>query len=123
MAGFLKMAVVYDYPYMCDVSSCPFGASGFQAGTTEDGLPGLKTAGAKLSDLSITSIEIPRLDGVQMAGRSREQSGFGKAPGLVISACSNRAANGALKAGAGEAKHKPIDFTSLFGCIIQLLTA
>ncbi|MEN3333135.1 MAG: hypothetical protein V7641_2500 [Blastocatellia bacterium] len=121
MTGFVKILLVDDNPDLRDVLTSVLKTHGFQVITAEDGLLGLKTAEAERPDLIITDIEMPRLNGIQMIARLREQFQFRKVPILVISGCGNGGTAAALKAGANQALQKPIDFDAFIGLVTCLL--
>lgn len=108
---------------MRDALTCMLKAAGFQVLTAEDGLIGLAVAETELPDLIVTDIEMPRLDGIKMIMRLREQLRFSDVPILVISACAIGPMDEAMKAGADQAMHKPVDFNSFIFCINHLLAA
>ena len=123
MGGFAKILLVDDNPDVLGLVASMLTISGFNVITAGDGLLGLEIAEAELPDLIITDISMPRMDGIQMISRLRDQSQFSKVPILVISAYGSAMTGDALRAGANEAMHKPLDFDSFISHINNLLAA
>ena len=95
----------------------------FTVVTAEDGSAGLDTADAERPDLIITDVNMPRMNGIEMIRRLREQDGFATVPIMAITAYGNGVAQEALEAGANRAATKPIQFTELVVEIKELLEA
>lgn len=95
----------------------------FTVVTAEDGSAGLDTADAERPDLIITDVNMPRMNGIEMIRRLREQVGFATVPIMAITAYGNGVAKEALEAGANRAATKPIQFTELVIEIKELLEA
>ena len=95
----------------------------FTVVTAEDGSAGLDTADAERPDLIITDVNMPRMNGIEMIKRLREQDGFATVPIMAITAYGNGVAKEALQAGANRAATKPIQFTELVVEIKELLAA
>jgi len=95
----------------------------FTVVTAEDGSAGLDTADAERPDLIITDVNMPRMNGIEMIKRLREQDGFATVPIMAITAYGNGVAKEALEAGANRAATKPIQFTELVVEIKELLAA
>jgi len=91
--------------------------------TAEDGSAGLHTADVERPDLIITDVNMPRMNGIEMIKRLREQDGFATVPIMAITAYGNGVAKEALEAGANRAATKPIQFTELVVEIKELLEA
>jgi DNA-binding response OmpR family regulator len=123
LGGFAKILIVDDNPDVLGLVACMLTMSGFNVITAGDGLLGLEIAEAELPDLIITDISMPRLDGIQMISRLRDQSQFSKVPILVISAHGSAMTTEALRAGANKAMHKPLDFDSFISHVNNLLAA
>jgi two-component system, NtrC family, response regulator HydG len=95
----------------------------FTVVTAEDGSAGLDTADSERPDLIITDVNMPRMNGIEMIRRLREQEGFATVPIMAITAYGNGVANEALEAGADRAATKPIQFNALVVEIKELLEA
>jgi two-component system, NtrC family, response regulator HydG len=95
----------------------------FTVVTAEDGSAGLDTADSERPDLIITDVNMPRMNGIEMIRRLREQEGFATLPIMAITAYGNGVANEALEAGADRAATKPIQFNALVVEIKELLEA
>ena len=123
MGGFAKILLVDDNPDVLGLVASMLTMSGFNVITAGDGLLGLEIAEAERPDLIITDISMPRMDGIQMISRLRNQSQFSKVPILVISAYGSAMTGDALRAGANKAMHKPLDFDSFISHVNNLLAA
>lgn len=95
----------------------------FTVVTAEDGSAGLDTADAERPDLIITDVNMPKMNGIEMIRRLREQDGFATVPIMAITAYGNGVAKEALEAGADRATTKPIQFNELVFEIKELLEA
>ncbi len=93
----------------------------FTVVTAEDGNAGLDTADSERPDLIITDVNMPRMNGIEMIRRLREQEGFATVPIMAITAYGNGVAKEALAAGANRAATKPIQFNALVMEIKELL--
>jgi len=93
----------------------------FTVVTAEDGSAGLDTADAERPDLIITDVNMPKMNGIEMIKRLREQDGFATVPIMAITAYGNGVAKEALEAGANRAATKPIQFNELVVEINELL--
>src|SRR5215471_5003751 len=93
----------------------------FTVVTAEDGSAGLDTADAERPDLIITDVNMPKMNGIEMIRRLREQDGFATVPIMAITAYGNGVAREALDAGANRAATKPIQFNALVLEIKELL--
>jgi len=76
--------VVDDEPAICKVLSHLLSDEGFRVRTASDGQDALEQVAVEPPDLIITDVRMPRLDGLTMLRRLREQ-GFGS-PVILVSA-------------------------------------
>ena len=118
-----KILVVDDSDDTREVMAKLLELESFTVVTAEDGSAGLDTADAERPDLIITDVNMPRMNGIEMIKRLREQDGFATVPIMAITAYGNGVAKEALEAGANRAATKPIQFTELVVEIKELLEA
>jgi CheY-like chemotaxis protein len=71
---------------------------------------GFATAESEQPDLIVTDIQMPRMNGIEMIKKIRENGFLSKTPIIVMSAYGRRMIDDALDAGADEFVEKPIDF-------------
>jgi CheY-like chemotaxis protein len=93
---------------------------GFSVITAEDGQQALDLVQSEPPDLIITDINMPKVDGIEMIKRLREQ--LRTMPIVVMSAFGSGAINEALDAGANQSTPKPMQVDSLLNVVKQLLT-
>jgi CheY-like chemotaxis protein len=86
---------------------------GYEVQHALDGLVGLNSANREHPDLIVTDVEMPRMDGIEMIRRLRENEDHRQVPIIVISAYGKRVFEEAIAAGADEFVAKPIDFDKL----------
>lgn len=89
----------------------------------EDGQAGIDVAKTEPPDLIITDIEMPKLSGVEMIRRLREQPQWRQVPILVISAYDSGNLSDAMQAGATGSMRKPVHIEVLSILIRRLLSA
>jgi DNA-binding response OmpR family regulator len=75
-----------------------------------DGMVGYSAATNEPPDLIVTDIQMPRMNGIEMIKRIREEGGLGEVPIIVMSAYGKRMIDDAIEAGADGYVEKPIDF-------------
>ena len=63
-----------------------------------------------IPDLIVTDIQMPRMNGIEMIRRIREDNGLSRTPIIVMSAYGRRTIDEAMEAGADGFVEKPIDF-------------
>jgi DNA-binding response OmpR family regulator len=83
---------------------------GYEVEHAIDGMVGFATAESEQPDLIVTDIQMPRMNGIEMIKKIRENGFLSKTPIIVMSAYGRRMINDALEAGADEYVEKPIDF-------------
>ena len=74
-------------------------------------------------DLVITDITMPRMNGIEMIRRIREEKDFEETPIIVMSAYGKRVIDDALQAGANDFVEKPIDFDKFLSTVKAKLPA
>jgi DNA-binding response OmpR family regulator len=82
-----------------------------------DGVVGYSTATAAHPDLIITDIQMPRMNGIEMIRRIREEADLQQTPIIVMSAYGKRVIDDAMQAGADDFVEKPIDFDKFLSAI------
>jgi DNA-binding response OmpR family regulator len=83
---------------------------GYEVEHAIDGMVGYNTATNEHPDLIVTDIQMPRMNGIEMIKRIREDAEFRQTPIIVMSAYGKRIIDDAIKAGANDFVEKPIDF-------------
>lgn len=83
---------------------------GYEVEHAIDGIVGYSTATSEHPDLIVTDVQMPRMNGIEMIKRIREEDEFRQTPIIVMSAYGKRIIDDALKAGADDFVEKPIDF-------------
>ena len=90
---------------------------GYEVEHAIDGMVGYNTATSEHPDLIVTDVQMPRMNGIEMIKRIREEDEFRKTPIIVMSAYGKRIIDDALKAGADDFVEKPIDFDKFLTAI------
>ena len=84
--------------------------AGFEVEHAIDGVVGYKTASQGHPDLIVTDLQMPRMDGIEMIKRIRQERELSGTRIIAMTAYGPRALNDALQAGADEIIQKPIDY-------------
>jgi two-component system alkaline phosphatase synthesis response regulator PhoP len=101
--------VVDDEPDLLELLTYTLEREGFRVLTARDGLEGLKAAEAEQPDLFIVDIMMPRMDGVELTNRLREDARLRLTPILMLTArTGERDEIDGLDAGADDYLVKPI---------------
>src|SRR5215213_2023253 len=82
-----------------------------------DGMVGYSTAATERPDLIITDIQMPRMNGIELIRRNREDDGLRQTPISVMSAYGKRMLDDAIEAGADGFVEKPIDFEKFLNTV------
>ena len=90
---------------------------GYEVEHAIDGMVGYNTATSEHPDLIVTDVQMPRMNGIEMIKRIREEDEFRQTPIIVMSAYGKRIIDDALKAGADDFVEKPIDFEKFLTAI------
>ena len=99
-----------------------FGLSGYHVQSTSDGVTASAYLEAKVRfDLLLLSVELPRVDGFELAKKARAMPHRKQTPIIIFSVEDRRAE--ALAAGATESVRKPADLFVLFDAAKRLLAA
>lgn len=90
---------------------------GYEVEHAIDGMVGYTTATNEHPDLIVTDIQMPRMNGIEMIKRIREEDDLRKTPIIVMSAYGKRIIDDAMRAGADDFVEKPIDFNKFLSTI------
>ena len=90
---------------------------GYEVEHAIDGMVGFTTATNEHPDLIVTDIQMPRMNGIEMIRRIREEDELRLTPIIVMSAYGKRIIDDALQAGADDFVEKPIDFNKFLTTI------
>jgi DNA-binding response OmpR family regulator len=96
---------------------------GYEVEHAIDGMVGYATAASERPDLIVTDIQMPRMNGIEMIKKIREDDTLDNTPIIVMSAYGRRMIHDALEAGADEFVEKPIDFERLLITVKEKLSA
>ena len=94
---------------------------GYEVEHAIDGVAGFSTATSLHPDLIVTDLQMPRMNGIEMIKRIREDFGLNGTPILVMSAYGRRTLDEAMEAGANGFIEKPLDFDSLLAKVRETL--
>lgn len=94
---------------------------GYEVEHAIDGVVGYKTATSEHPDLIVTDIQMPRMNGIEMIKRLREDGDLDNTPIIVMSAFGRRLIDDAIQAGADDYIEKPIDFDRFLTTIKEKL--
>ena len=96
---------------------------GYEVEHAIDGMVGYSTATNEHPDLIVTDIQMPRMNGIEMIKRIREEDELRQTPIIVMSAYGKRIIDDAMRAGADDFVEKPIDFNKFLTTIRSKLPA
>lgn len=96
---------------------------GYEVEHAIDGMVGYSAATVEHPDLIITDIQMPRMNGIEMIRRIREEKDMQQTPIIVMSAYGKRVIDDAMQAGADDFVEKPIDFDKFLTAIKAKLPA
>jgi len=94
---------------------------GYEVEHAIDGVAGFSTATSLHPDLIVTDLQMPRMNGIEMIKRIREDFGLNSTPILVMSAYGRRTLDEAMQAGANGFIEKPLDFDNLLAKVKETL--
>lgn len=101
--------IVDDEPDLVELIAYALSAEGFRVLTAADGVEGLAVAEAERPDVIVLDIMMPRMDGVQLTERLRENAQLRLTPILMLTAKSGEGDEiGGLEAGADDYLVKPV---------------
>jgi CheY-like chemotaxis protein len=105
-----KILVVEDNADSRDLLSKLLGMSGYEVSSAPDGESGYAAALTHIPDLIITDINMPRMDGIELLTKVRDERQLAGTAVLVVTAFGDEAARLAIEAGADASTSKPFDF-------------
>lgn len=114
--------LVDDEPDLIELIEYALQAEGFRVLTARDGAEGLALAEAERPDLVVLDVMMPRMDGIELAERLREDGHLRLTPILMLTARSGEGDEIAgLEAGADDYLPKPVSTRRLISRIRALL--
>ncbi len=118
-----RVLVVNDIADQLELMSVLLAKSGYQVLTAADGLEALAIAEAIRPALIISDVSMPRLDGIELCRRIREQPALKLTPLLLVSANyrDSTSAVAGLNAGADDYLESPYDPVRLIAKVERLL--
>lgn len=87
----MKILVCDDEPFVRKLFEVAFGRQGHEVVTACDGLDCLRQVNAESPDAVVLDIVMPRLDGLEVLRRLREEHTAEQLPILIVTACSEDA--------------------------------
>jgi DNA-binding response OmpR family regulator len=94
---------------------------GYEVEHAIDGLCGYRTAAAEHPDLIVTDIQMPRMNGIEMIKKIRDQDDLRGIHIIVMSAYGKRVIADAIVAGANGYLEKPLDFGKFLATVRNIL--
>ncbi|HWP44804.1 MAG TPA: response regulator [Blastocatellia bacterium] len=94
---------------------------GYEVEHAIDGVVGYARAASEHPDLIVTDIQMPRMNGIEMIKKIREDSSLSNTPIIVMSAYGKRLLDDAMQAGADDFIEKPIDFDRFLTAVREKL--
>jgi DNA-binding response OmpR family regulator len=105
-----KVLVIDDDPVIVELLRVNFEIEGFDVVSAEDGREGLERARTDSPDLVLSDIMMPRLDGLQLVSRLKEDPRTRALPVILLSAkAQNAEVQQGLDLGADDYVTKPFD--------------
>jgi CheY-like chemotaxis protein len=95
---------------------------GYEVEHAMDGVVGYNRATSRHPDLILTDLQMPRMNGIEMIRRIREDDDLKRTRILVMSAYGKRLLRDAMEAGADGYVEKPLDFDKLLAQVKQSLS-
>jgi DNA-binding response OmpR family regulator len=105
--------VVEDNPDTRELLHLYFKNAGFTVVTASDGSEGLYMAKAEKPDLILTDLAMPKMDGMEMIKKLREEAETAPIPIVIFTAHGSVTIEDATEAGADKVFYKPFDFDEL----------
>jgi DNA-binding response OmpR family regulator len=122
-AGSRKVLVVDDDPIIVELLRVSFEMDGYEVLIANDGEQGLALARSSSPDAVILDVMMPKLDGLEVARRLRQDPGWSNAPILLVSAKAQASDIAAGKEVADDYVTKPFEPIELLDRVERLLQA
>jgi len=117
-----RILLVDDEEDLLDLLQYALEREGYDVATAQDGLEGLRAAQAARPDLVVLDIMMPRMDGIEMCRRLREDAHLRLVPILMLTAKSDEGDEiEGLDAGADDYLTKPVSPSLLVSHVRALL--
>lgn len=116
-----KILVVDDNPDTREIMQLYMDSQGFTVVIAGDGIEGIEVATLEKPDLIVTDASMPKLDGIEMVKRLRNQSQFNKVPIVIVTGVGSRMQREAQDCGADRVLIKPVTPSELVAKINELL--
>jgi class 3 adenylate cyclase/CheY-like chemotaxis protein len=114
--------VVEDNPSGLDILQARLTANNYEVITATDGEAGLALARERLPDLVLLDIMMPKMDGIEVCRRLKEDSSLPFIPIIMVTAkASSKDLVAGLEAGGDEYLTKPLDHTALIARVKSML--
>ncbi|HXG68408.1 MAG TPA: response regulator [Blastocatellia bacterium] len=94
---------------------------GYEVITAADGECALSVAADQKPDLIITDVSMPRLNGIELTRRIKQDQKTRGIPVLAVTAYGSMTIQHAIDAGASACARKPIEFTTFLPMVQNLL--
>ena len=114
--------IVEDNPAGLDILQTRLTAHNYEVITASDGMEGLALAREKLPDLILLDIMMPKMDGIEVCKRLKEDPSLPFIPVIMVTAkASSQDLVAGLEAGGDEYLTKPLDHTALIARVKSML--
>lgn len=117
-----KILVVEDNPDSRELLHYYLTNEGYTVPTAVDGREGLSMAKAEQPDLILTDIAMPEMDGLEMIKQIRSQAKGSITPIVIFTAHHTLTLEGAMRVGANQVFHKPVNFDELGKVVRAMLS-
>lgn len=118
-----KILVVDDNADMREIMQLYMSSEGFTVIIAGDGIEGIEVAKMENPDLIVTDAKMPKLDGIEMVKRLRNQPQFNKTPIIIVTGVGSEMQRNAQNCGADCVLIKPITPLELVAKIKVLTSA
>ena len=114
--------IIEDNPASLEIMQTRLAAHGYHIITARDGKEGLQLAVERQPDLILSDIMMPKMDGLEVCQKLKENPDFPFVPIILITAKTDtKDLVAGLEAGADEYLTKPIDHTSMVARVKSML--
>lgn len=117
-----QILIVDDQPFNVDILKSRLASQGYQILTAMDGEQALQAARAELPDLILLDIMMPKIDGIEVCRRLKNDDSLPFMPIIMVTAkAESKDIVSGLEAGADEYLSKPVDQTALVARVKSML--